>query len=105
MAQEEFAALDVDGQAGLAKKMERYRDGQTRRQDVDSCGDGIYELRHRRGREQFRVLFMFWGPHLVALTALQKKATKLPKTDLGRARARAKHWRKTFGAKPSDTAS
>jgi hypothetical protein len=34
-ARKEFEELDVYAQAGLAKKMQRYRDGQARRQDVD----------------------------------------------------------------------
>ncbi len=100
MAREEFAALDVDGRAGLAKVMQRYRDGQSRRQDVDSIGEGIFELRYRRGTERFRLLFMFWGRHLVALTAFQKKQPKTPKPDLDRARVRARRWREVFGAEP-----
>jgi phage-related protein len=84
--------------------MERYRDGQARRQDVKFLGDGIYELRYR-GTEQFRLLFMFWDPHLVALTAFQKKQAKTPKSDLDRARARAKRWLLTFGAKPDEEVS
>ncbi len=101
MALDELEALGIDGQAGLTKTMQRYRDGQARRQDVDSIGDGIFELRYRRGTEQFRLLFMHWGPHLVALTAFQKKQPKTPKQDLDRARVRAKRWRQVFGTEPS----
>jgi phage-related protein len=101
VALEEFEALAIHGQAGLAKVMQRYRDGQSRRQDVDSMGDGIFELRYRRGTERFRLLFMPWGPHLVALTAFQKKQPKTPKPDLDRARTRAKRWRHAFGAEPA----
>lgn len=101
LALEEFVALSTEGQAGLTKAMQRYRDGQARRQDVDSIGDGIFELRYRHGTEQFRVLFMHWGPHLVALTAFQKKQPKTPKPDLDRARARARRWWKVFGTDPS----
>ena len=81
--------------------MERYRDGQTRRKDVESLGDGLYGLRYRHGSEQFRLLFMLWGPHLVALTAFQKKQAKTPKSDLDKARVRAKRWLQAFGARPS----
>ena len=105
MARKEFEALDVDGRAGLVKKMQRYRDGQARRQDVDHLGDGIYELRYRHGSDQFRVLFMFWGPHLVALTAFQKKQAKTAKIDHDRARSRAKRWRQVFGTEPAPTVS
>ena len=105
MARKEFDALNVDGRAGLAKKMQRYRDGQTRGRDVDSLGDGIFELRYRHSSDRFRLLFMLWGPHLVALTAFQKKQAKTPKIDLDRARARAKQWRQAFGSEPDTTTS
>lgn len=99
-ALEEFRALDVNGRAGLTKKMQRYRDGQSRRQDVDHLGDGLYELRSRHGSDQFRLLFTFWGPHLVALTAFQKKQAKTPKVEHDRARGRARRWREVFGTEP-----
>lgn len=102
-ALEEFEALDVNGRAGLAKKMQRYRDGLARRQDVDHLGDGIYELRYRHGNDQFRMLFIFWGPHLVALTAFQKKQAKTPKVDHDRAQGRAKRWREAYGTEPTPT--
>lgn len=102
MAKDEFDALSVEGRAGLVKVMQRYRDGQSRRQDVDALGDGVFELRHRSGTERFRVLFMTWGPHLVALTAFQKKQPRTPKPELDRARSRAKQWRRAFGAKPGE---
>jgi phage-related protein len=105
VALEEFEALDVDGRAGLTKVMQRYREGQSRRQDVDSMGEGMFELRYRRGTERFRLLFIFWGPHLVALTAFKKKQPKTPKPDLDRARARARSWRKAFGPEPTEGAS
>jgi phage-related protein len=104
-ALKEFQELDVNGRAGLAKKMQRYRDGEARRRDVDHLGDGIYELRYRHGSKQFRVLFMFWGPRLVALTAFQKKQVKTPKIDHDRARSRAKRWRQVFGSEPAPSAS
>ena len=100
VAEEEFRALDVGGQAGLAQTMKRYRDGETRRRDVDAMGDGIFELRYRLKRVRFRLLFTQWGPHLVALTAFQKDQPKTPKTDLDRARVRAKRWRQVFGDEP-----
>jgi phage-related protein len=105
VALKEFEALAVEGRAGLAKKMQRYRDGQTRREDVDALGDGIFELRCRYGTERFRLLFMHWGPHLVALTAFQKKQAKTPKPDLDKARIRARRWCQVFGATPTGSVS
>ena len=63
-------------------------------------GEGIFELRYRRGTERFRLLFIFWGRHLVALTAFQKKQQKTPKPDLDKARIRARRWRQVFGMEP-----
>jgi phage-related protein len=103
IALEEFRSLDVQGQAGLTTLMQRYRDGETRAKDVDCLGGGIFELRHRVRSLRFRLLFMQWGPHLVALTAFRKDQPKTPKPDLDKARDRAKRWFEVFGDKPSDT--
>jgi len=67
---------------------------------VDSLGDGILELRHRDQTVRLRVLFMSWGQYCVGLTAFCKKEPKTPKTDLDRARDRAKRWRAANGAEP-----
>lgn len=103
VALEEFKDLDANGRAGLTVLMQRYRDGETRRKDVDCLGDGIYELRHRVGNLRFRLLFVHWGPHLVALTAFKKDQAKTPPPDLANARGRAKRWVEVFGAKPPDS--
>jgi phage-related protein len=100
-AREEFEELPVDGRAGLAKKIERYLEGQSRYKDVDNLGDGIFELRHRHLNNHYRVLFMLWGPHCVALTAFYKNQQKTPKSDLDRARSRADRWRELFGKEPT----
>jgi phage-related protein len=102
IAREEFVALAIDGRAGLTKRMQRYRDGETRAKDVDALGDGIFELRHRVKNVRFRLLFMHWGRHLVALTAFQKDQPKTPKPDLDNAKRRAKRWVAVFGDKPPD---
>lgn len=103
IVREEFAALDVDGRAGLTKRMQRYRDGESRAKDVDALGDGIFELRHRVKNVRFRLLFMHWGPHLVALAAFPKDQPKTPKLDLDKAKRRARRWVEVFGDKPPDT--
>jgi phage-related protein len=102
IALEEFNALPTEGRAGLAVVMKRFKAGETRRKDVESLGDGILELRDRVGNNRFRLLFMSWGRHWVALTAFHKKDAKTPKTDLDKARERARCWRETFGQKPND---
>jgi phage-related protein len=101
-AREEFESLPTAGQAGLAAKIQRYLADQSRPGDVDSLGHGILELRHRSENVQYRVLFMRWGRHCVALTAFCKKQRTTPKVDLDRAKARAQRWREVFGAEPND---
>jgi phage-related protein len=68
-ALEEFDALPAVPRAALAKRIDRYLSGESRFKDVDSLGEGILELRHRHLNNHYRVLFMLWGPHCVALTA------------------------------------
>jgi phage-related protein len=102
LAQEELDSLAVAGRAGLVKAMERYRDRQTRRNDVKPLGEGLFELRYRYGSEQFRLIFMHWGEQLVALAAFQKKQRKTPKVDLDRARERANQWQSLYGARPAE---
>ena len=99
-AKEEFEKLPVQGQAGLAKKIERYLQGESRYKDIDSVGDGILELRHRHLNNQYRVLFMLWGPHCVALTAFYKNQQEIPRSDIDRAERRADRWRQVFGKEP-----
>jgi phage-related protein len=101
-AREEFESLPAVGQAGLAAKIQRYLAGQSRRNDVDSLGHGILELRHRSENLQFRVLFICWGRHCVGLTAFCKKQRTTPQVDLDRAKVRAKRWREVFGTEPSE---
>jgi phage-related protein len=101
-AKEEFDGLPAVGRAGLADVIKRYRDGQSRRSDVGSLGDGLLELRDSSMNVQFRVLFIPWGPHWVALTAFCKNQQKTPRTALKRARTRARQWRKVYGEEPRD---
>src|SRR6266511_3674612 len=99
-AREEFDALPTVPRAGLAKRIDRYLGGESRFKDVDSLGDGILELRHRHLNNHYRVLFMHWGPHCVALTAFYKNQRKTPKNDVDRAKRRARRWREVFGDEP-----
>lgn len=99
-AKEEFEGLPLEGRAGLAKRVERYLAGESRYKDVDSLGDGIFELRCRHQNNHFRVLFMLWGRHCVALTAFYKNQKQTPKADVERAKSRAKRWCAVFGKEP-----
>jgi phage-related protein len=99
-AREEFDALPPVPRAGLAKRIDRYLSGESRFKDVDSLGGGILELRHRHLNNHYRVLFMLWGPHCVALTAFYKNQRTTPKADVERARIRARRWKDVFGEEP-----
>ena len=101
-AQEEFDAIEPTARAGLSAKIERYRKGESRPQEVDHLGDGILEIRHRVGNNHFRVLFTLWGRHCVALTAFYKNQRRTPQVDLRRARTRARRWVEVFGKEPPD---
>jgi len=102
IAREEFDDIPAKERAGLAKKIDRYLKGESRYKDVDSLGDGILEIRHRVGSNHFRVLFMLWGSHCVALTAFYKNQQATPKPDLERAKKRAARWKTLFGEKPRE---
>ncbi|TWP45965.1 type II toxin-antitoxin system RelE/ParE family toxin [Lentzea tibetensis] len=100
IAREEFDALPERARAGLSNAIERYLTGQSRRNDIDSLGRGIYEIRHRYSNNHHRVLFTHWGQYCVALTAFYKNQPKTPKTDLNRAIDRARWWRDANGDEP-----
>lgn len=96
-AMSEFRDLPDDIQGELRLGMERYRDGTSRKKDIKNLGDGILELRERRGNNHYRVLFTVCKTCLVALTAFYKNQQQTPKHDLDRAKRRAGLWRRTFG--------
>lgn len=99
-ALEEFQSLPVDVQASLDVLMDRHRRNQSRLKDVDHLGDGIYELRYRRGNNHYRLLFCKWGPHLVALTVFYKNQRATPRRDVERAQDRRTAWYDEFGEQP-----
>lgn len=96
--QKEFDKLPRDDRAALAVLMRRYLAGDLRGgDDIKPLRDGIYELRCRRGSVHYRVLFVRWGPHPVALTAFSKNQQRTPQPDVERAIARRKVWKEAFG--------
>jgi phage-related protein len=59
-----------------------------RRPEADLLRDGIYELRVRLGRVNYRILYFFHGQGLVLLAHGLTKEREVPKTDIERAIAR-----------------
>ena len=56
-----------------------------RRPEADYLRDGIYELRVRRGRVQYRILYFFHGQRLAVLAHALTKEGQVPPVDIARA--------------------
>jgi phage-related protein len=56
-----------------------------RRPEADLLRDGIYELRARDGRVNYRLLYFFHGRSVAILAHALTKEDKVPKTDIDRA--------------------
>ena len=68
-----------------------------RRPLADILRDGIYELRIRKGRVNYRILYFFHGRNLAILGHALTKENKVPKADIERAIRR----KKAFEANPA----
>ncbi|MBT4138374.1 MAG: type II toxin-antitoxin system RelE/ParE family toxin [Candidatus Latescibacteria bacterium] len=68
-----------------------------RRPLADYLDQGIYELRIRRGRVNYRILYFFHGQEVSVLTHAITKEDQIPRGDLNRAVER----KKGFEAKPA----
>jgi phage-related protein len=56
-----------------------------RRPEADYLRDGVYELRIRRGRVQYRLLYCFHGQRLAVLVHTLTKEGQVPPADIERA--------------------
>ncbi len=61
---------------------------------VDYLRNGIYELRAKHGRVNYRILYFFHGQNLVVLAHGLTKEGRVPSTDLQRAIKRKKLYEK-----------
>ena len=61
-----------------------------RRPLADLLRDGIYELRIRKGRVNYRILYFFHGRNLAILAHALTKEDKVPKADIERTLRRKK---------------
>ena len=83
-------ALRKQDRRGFAKCAARIRrlselGHELRRPEADFLRDGIYELRIRRGRVQYRVLYFFHGQGVAILAHALAKEDKVPAADIDRA--------------------
>ena len=63
-----------------------------RRPLADFLKDGIYELRIRKGRVNYRILYFFHGRKLAILAHAITKEDKVPKADIERALRRKREF-------------
>lgn len=56
-----------------------------RRPEADLLRDGIYELRARQGRVQYRILYFFHGQNVAILNHALTKEARVPPVDIERA--------------------
>jgi len=68
-----------------------------RRPEADFLRDGIYELRAKKGRVQYRILYFFHGQNIAVLDHALMKEGKVPDVDIERAIRR----KKTFERDPA----
>ncbi len=55
-----------------------------RRPEADSLRDGIHELRARRGRVHYRILYFFHGKRVAVLAGGLSKQGRVPDSDIDR---------------------
>ena len=65
-----------------------------RRPHADLLRDGIYELRAKRGRVNYRILYFFHGRDVAVLAGGLTKEKKVPATEIERAIKRKKRYEK-----------
>jgi phage-related protein len=63
-----------------------------RRPHADILRDGIYELRAKRGRVQYRILYFFHGRNVALLAHALTKEDKVPAIDIHRAMERKRKY-------------
>ncbi len=73
-------------------RVERLEDAghELRRPEADILRDGIYELRAKQGRVQYRILYFFYGQNVAILAHALTKELKVPVVDFDRALKRKK---------------
>ncbi|MBI4601653.1 MAG: type II toxin-antitoxin system RelE/ParE family toxin [Planctomycetes bacterium] len=88
-------ALRASDRRGYAKCLARIRrlaelGHELRRPEADYLRDGIYELRARRGRVNYRILYFFHGRSSAVLHHALTKEDVVPDADIDRAVQRKK---------------
>ena len=95
---EQLRCADVKAYAKCVAVVERLMDvgHELRRPTADMLRDGIYELRARKGRVNYRLLYFFHGRHVAILAHALTKEQAVPAIEIERALAR----KRAFEADP-----
>jgi len=95
---EALRARDVVAFTKCATVIERLEESghELRRPTADFLRDGIYELRAKRGRVNYRLLYFFHGRNVAIVAHALTKEAEVPRADIDRALAR----RRAFVADP-----
>ena len=94
-----FKKLRREDKRAFAKCLARIRrlvaqGHELRRPEADYLRDGIYELRVRRGRLHYRILYFFHGRNVALLANALVKEGAVPATEIERAIRRLKVYEK-----------
>ena len=83
----ELRRTDRRGYAKCVAKVQRLAEmgHELRRPEADFLRDGIRELRARRGRLNYRILYFFHGQETAVLACSLSKEARVPDTDIERA--------------------
>jgi len=83
----EIRRTDRRGYAKCVARVQRLAEmgHELRRPDADFLRDGIHELRARRGRINYRILYFFHGQEVVVLACGLTKDARVPDADIERA--------------------
>jgi phage-related protein len=83
----ELRRLDRKGYAKCVPRIRRLAEmgHELRRPEADYLQDGIYELRARRGRVNYRILYFFHGQDGAVLAHALTKEGEIPARDIDRA--------------------
>ncbi len=86
----ELREADIKAHAKCVARIERLAElgHELRRPETDFLQDGIYELRARKGRVNYRILYFFHGRTAAVLAHALTKEDAVPEADLQRALAR-----------------
>jgi len=88
----ELRRKDLQGYAKCAARVRLLAElgHELRRPIADTLRDGIYELRARSGRVNYRLLYFFHGKNVAILAHALTKEAEVPDIDIDRAIARRK---------------